>query len=294
MRANSGLLSALCVAGIAFAGPAHADDKVETLAPSSPWSLDYAEEKCRLARVFGDEANRTVLFFEQGAPGPSFSMSVGGASIDAMRAVREVDISFGPLLHEDVRHFIGEFEGLGRAIILTGIALDPELDVDEEQEALPVAPKAIDTQVAGGLTQIAVSRGSRTVVLETGALDKPFAALNQCAFDLIRHWGLDADQHRTMTRDAKWTNQKVVSRRIAQLYPASALQAGEMGFVRMRVIIETDGAVSECKIESATATDHLESPACREMRGASFEPALDLEGQPMRSYHTTTIVYIMG
>ena len=83
--------------------------------------------------------------------------------------------------------------------------------------------------------------------------------------------------------------QSLVTRR--QKVLPEALRKGESGIFRLRVIVEADGKISDCVINNATITESLESPACREMRGANFEPALDKDGNPMRSFYTTQIVY---
>jgi TonB family protein len=62
----------------------------------------------------------------------------------------------------------------------------------------------------------------------------------------------------------------------------------------MRVVVSTQGTVEDCVILKATNTDRLDSPACRAMLNARFEPALDAAGQPMRSFHAESIVYQMG
>ena len=61
----------------------------------------------------------------------------------------------------------------------------------------------------------------------------------------------------------------------------------------MRVIVSEDGKVEKCSIDAST-TNELDSPACREMERAEFEPALDAQGEPFRSYYATTITYMMS
>ena len=68
----------------AFAGAAaRADEQpVTVLKPASEWNLNYAEDRCRLGRLFGGETDETIFWIEQSAPSASFSWLIaGGASI---------------------------------------------------------------------------------------------------------------------------------------------------------------------------------------------------------------------
>ena len=89
----------------------------------------------------------------------------------------------------------------------------------------------------------------------------------------------------------KWKNEKKIARRIQKKYTRSALNRGEQAILRMRVIVEADGTVSECEIYDATKTERIETNACEEMDRAEFDPALDANGNPMRSFYTSNIIY---
>ena len=47
------------LAALSFASPLHADDKNApvVLEPKGAWNIDFAEDKCRLARAFGSQEN---------------------------------------------------------------------------------------------------------------------------------------------------------------------------------------------------------------------------------------------
>ncbi|MEL6738005.1 MAG: TonB family protein, partial [Pseudomonadota bacterium] len=100
--------------------------------------------------------------------------------------------------------------------------------------------------------------------------------------------------HLTATRLPKWSNEASVVRRIVARYPGKALQRGEQAILQMRVIVDESGKVTSCKIDEATTAGNVESPACREMANAKFDPALDADGQPFTSYYSTSIIYRIG
>lgn len=141
---------------------------------------------------------------------------------------------------------------------------------------------------------VALKQGGREVRLETGPLGEAFKVLNQCTLDLLRDWGLDAERHLTMQSGPRWINQAALTRKITANYPTGALAQGEQAIMRMRVIVNEQGAVESCTILKATDTERLESPACRVMQGARFEPARDAAGQPFRSLYVTSITYRIG
>ena len=141
---------------------------------------------------------------------------------------------------------------------------------------------------------VALKQGGREVRLETGPLGKAFDVLNQCTAGLLREWGLDPEQHLTRQNGPRWINQAALTRKITANYPTGALAQGEQAIMRMRVIVNEQGAVESCTILKATDTERLESPACRVMQGARFEPARDAAGQPFRSLYVTSITYRIG
>lgn len=61
----------------------------------------------------------------------------------------------------------------------------------------------------------------------------------------------------------------------------------------MRVIVDQEGKVAECHQHDASLLDAMKSPVCRLMERARFNPALDSERQPMRSYYVGLIRYVL-
>lgn len=292
------LIPAITV-GAAVGSPAQAAESAREpirLAPSSKWNADYAEKKCRLARVFGEGDEQHVLFFEQGGPDNRFGFSVAGPELKRFNRPSKITIEFGSLgPSQDVRPMVGDLETVGHALIYPGLGLTNEPRSDnEESETRILSSVLIDTDLAGEAESVTIRQGKRSIVFETGNLAAPMKVLNHCSVDLVRAWGLDPEKHRDMLRMPIWQNQEAVTKRIVDRYPSRALRRGEQGVIRMRAIVDAGGNVTSCEMVEATRTSALESPACREMRGARFDPALDAQGNPMPSYHLATIVYRIG
>lgn len=284
-----------------FAGPTVIQAKEREpviLAPSTPWQIDYAEEKCRLVRVFGEGEARHVLFFEQGAPGRSFGMTAAGPSFDLLAGPIEIGATFGKsTITQAANPYIGNVEKIGTAVIFTYVTFAPineQLPDSGADKGSRPGLSSVDAAFASSLDSVTiVGKWRAPITFATGEMGNPMAALNHCAFDLVSSWGLDAEALRNASRNPKWTNQNQVTRRIAATYPKKAKREGEIGFFRMRVMIDEGGTVTDCHLEEASQLVSLESPACKEMMRATFEPALDAQGKPIRSFYATTVSYIL-
>ncbi len=267
------------------------------LKPSSPWNVDFAEDKCRLTRIFGGDENSHLLAFQQYWPAKEAGLTVAGPAFDRFRSLQRTDVQFfdaqTPLR---TRPFTGTVEQYGSGVIYSSIRIT---------EGEPANTNSVDDPRSGGVPQldaaegdlvqfVALKQGGRTVRLETGPLGDAFKVLNQCTLDLLRDWGLDPEQHLTATSLPRWINQAALTRKIASEYPSAAYSQGEQAIMRMRVIVSEEGSVESCTIIKATDTERLESPACRVMQGARFEPARDAEGKPFRSLYVTSITYRIG
>ncbi|TMM48141.1 TonB family protein [Qipengyuania marisflavi] len=289
----SSALTALPVAGQA------ADKPPVVLEPSSNWHLDYADQKCRLAREFGGGENPHILIMDQNSPSGSFALTAAGRSFGSFTGRSDLFLTFGAGAEakEVKSYYKGQVDSYGAAVILTGISpysgTPPESEAvnqeTEEQDGL----SQLDESAAAAIDHIAVSQKSRRIIFQTGSLAPAFAAMNVCTFDLVGSWGLDVEQHKTRSRPPRLLNIETISDRIRKNYPRAAEMMGEQGFIRARVIVDEAGSVTDCSQENATKLVLLESPTCQIMQGAKFEPALDAKGAPMRSYYTMNVAYKM-
>jgi TonB family protein len=280
----------LALAALATAAPAHAAPVV--LTPSSQWSVDFADEKCRLIRTFGEGEDRHLLAFQQYWPSRRLGLTVAGSGLKRFVSRARTDLRVSES-QEPVRGtpFTGKVEGFGDAVIYSEVELDSR-DTGSEENTGGVA--MVDTAFGKQVQFLELRQGQRQVRLATGPMDAAFEVLNQCTMDLLRQWGLDAEKHRTALSGPKWLNRDALVRRITATYPSDASAQGEQGIMRMRVIVAADGSVESCTILKVTNTTRLDSPACEVMQRAKFEPARDAAGQPFRSFYATGITYQIG
>lgn len=287
----------LALTALALATPLAAAEAPVELAPSSKWNVDFAVDKCQLIRTFGKGENQHFLRFQQYSPGEAAGLTIAGPAFKRFRsrAVTELRFFEGQIPHR-TRPFTGTVEGYGDGIVFSGVTIDQGMPEQPAKDETPPAASVplLDTALGKQVQFIELRQGGRTVRLNTGPLDAAFEVLNRCSLDLLRDWGLDPDKHLTALSGPQWINQDVIVRRIQSDYPSDAAREGEQAILRMRVIVSEQGKVESCTLIDATVTKDLESPACRLMKSATFEPARDASGAPFKSYFATTITYRIG
>ena len=298
---GSFLFAAAISTGVLAPGAYSRDSEpAPVLAPSSSWHLDAADEKCRLARVFGEGPSKHVLLIDLDEPSDSVDFLVAGPAVRETKWNKPAGFQFGALepVYETfyTKGSFGEFEP-ALMTIATSLAETAEDSEDTEDESF-VENEAGLTRIpverfAGNETLSVVQNDETIVTLQLPNLIPALSALNQCAEDLVAFWGLDLEQHRTMQRGPEWTNAKTVIRRFISDYPSAGLRSGEQGAVRFVVLVDEKGEIIECRQSDATQLEDLKSPACRAMSRATFKPAIDANGQPMRSYYAEKIRYVL-
>ena len=277
---------------LAAALPATASEVIR-LEPSGPWNINYADDSCRLARAFGGKENPTLLSFERFDSTDSTQLLVSGDVLGT--AKREtVTVQFGPIEQAaEYTAMVGKFPGFGPALLIVDARFDgwrPDPDDATDVYDPPDFPEDREATIEW----IAFERNHHDkVVLATGSLDAPMAAMRQCTDELLTHWGIDVEAHRNLTRSAE-PRTSPVSWVDPNDYPSSLANDGYEGIVQFRLIVEKDGTPSSCHIQSSSRPEGFERVTCDSlMRRARFEPALDANGNPIRSYWRSTVRYTL-
>lgn len=288
-------LAAALLAGL-VAAPGHARDPV-TLQPLGDWEMaDPSPDSCNVVRFFGSEDQVHLLRFQQNWPSTGMELWTAGPAYRHFTMFEGVKLQLregGP--KATLRPVAGMLPGFGKAIITS---------VSQNQlTGGPETPAAAEGDGARGMTMLEPERGAAVefvslqrgsdpaVRLATGGLEVPFAMLNQCSLELLRQWGLDPDKHRTASRRVAWRNQAAIVRKVLGSYREAGLATGERGRINVRLIVDETGKVRDCTVLKSAATEKLDSPVCRIMAEAQFDPALDAEGRPFASFYATAVTY---
>ena len=267
-----------------------------TLKPTSAWQVDYADERCRLGRQFGEGKQTVLLLMDRFGPSESFRLTIAGQVVKTFVEKGDADIQFGPNEQQQQIAFLNGNLGKEPALVFSGSArIAPPSAAEtlaiknrEKTEWVVVEPISEDRQKA--VRHLRVGKPLRKpVMLETGSMRAPLAALDTCIDNLLISWGVDVEKHKTLSKQAeplkspgKWV--------VSSDYPTDMLSVGQPALVNFRLSIGPDGVPSACHIQATTRPKEFDNAVCKSvMRRARFSPALDAKVQPMPSYYQNTV-----
>lgn len=288
------LLSVLGVGNAAWAAK-----EPLVLKPSSKWFANYADDSCRLYRQFGTGKDTVFLVFDRFGPGESFNLTLGGMPFKYDGSSRDLRIQFGPQEQpQNISFFPGDF-GKGIPAVIGGSStnIGDLTDADRRQlkenlaAGKPIA-SLFGPERESAVTYILVGKPLRQPVrLETGAMLKPFEALDACIDNLVASWGVDVEKHKGLTKYATpvgsygdWIN--------SNDYPYEALSEGGQAIVHVRLSIDETGKPSACHIQQSTRGKGFDDAVCKALaKKAKFTPALGADGKPVASYWRQAVIF---
>lgn len=290
-------LAAAMPLALGLAHPAAARDPF-MLEPSSPWEIDYAADSCALRRTFGEGQQQTQLEMRRFAPGLSLQTTVASKIRMTTRSIRFRFGDEGEWTNLENPLFAELDDDLGGVIIRHSL-FEPPLDEDAEPEEwrqfyIDNDVPAMEAAAAASLENLTVMRAFKDdLTLRTGSLKAPIVALNQCIDDLMTHWGIDVEAHKTLTRSAHPVDSAWAAGMVR--YPPKMILQRAPGLVNVRLAIDETGRATECHIQMTLSDPEFEESSCADIqRTFEFEPALDKDGKPMKSYYVTTVMFSGG
>ena len=290
------LIAALAI--IAIGAPAFAQSSKEPLVlkPASAWHVDYADDRCRLAREFGAGEEQVYLFMDRYGPDDYFRLTIAGKPVKTNIEKAEATLQFGPGEQEQQLYFLNGNLGTMPALIFTNrarISAPTEAELvalknADEDTWINIAPISEDRQKAVKFLKIGKPL-RRATTLETGSMRGPFAALDKCVDNLMTTWGIDTQKHKTLKSSVK--PQQSPGRWVVSTdYPLDMLRSGQSAIVEFRLSIGPDGKPTACHIQSTTRPKEFDDAVCKSvMRRARFDPALDADGKPLASFYRNTV-----
>lgn len=291
MKLQLSMIAALVAAGLSQ--PAAARDPL-VLEASSAWELDYAADSCALRRNFGEGDQRTQLEMRRFQPGIGLQATVvTKATKMARRNFRYRLDPAGEWKDVDMpiyAHFADKFEGVIFSFGLVEAPLEGDSKPEEWAEFFQTVDfRSLEAEAAGTVQSITLSRAFKDdLVLKTGSLKAPLIALSDCVNELTTHWGIDVEAHKTRTRSAVPVTIARVSRMLD--YPPRMLRENLPGLVNIRLDVDETGVVTDCHIQMPLSDPEFEKESCTKVkRGLKFDPALDKDGNPMKSYYVTSV-----
>lgn len=264
------------------------------LMPSGPWHVDYSRDSCNLLRDFRDDSGVLMtLKIQQYEPHGSLEVGLIGEGARFPSDYDPVEMTFQPggKTKTSAVSFSEVLDVGGKAT--PAITADGANPLGASTPGLQLPPAASPAQLAA-MTEFTVTdlRAARSFDFQTGPLDQAFAALDACTADLVRHWGLDPAQQRTLTRPTPkgdpggWVT--------TSDYPYSALVTGISASVHVRMMIGVDGKLTDCKVQDVHPAPVLGDHTCALlMKRARFHPAHNATGAAVPSFVTTNVYWFM-
>ncbi len=269
--------------------------------PSSQWVLDFADERCTLARNFGSGDETLLLRIDSFGNWNNFHLTVVGKAVPYPRTPagagsyrltgdaesRDARLLFGTLGKD--RLPAASLEMQFRPLIQPG---DWQKLSDKEKAAyrvrlghsMPEFDRSVDT------IKIAFGRGA-LVELHLGNMAEPLVAMRACIADLYKSWGMDPEVENQLSRVAEPLPSTV--KQVKARYPGGALLQGLSAFVPVRLLVDADGEATSCIVQAPEAGADFKRAVCDNLAG-KFKPALDASGHPVASMYHTSVVYLIG
>ena len=279
-----------------------AEDEAQILEPVGPWQLDMGENKCRIARVFGEDGQQTLFYLEQWDPSSAAHWLVAGPPLEKYKSWRDTRFHFGPGGAEDEFRFqestMGEW---GNAIShfsgLSSLDTREDDDPDADYAAKPRGLPGMNAEAGANINRLTLSQSRRpAVVLELGEMKNVMVAMNDCMANLVEHWGFDVEEQKTVQSPPKVTNLARITKRIVDYYPHDAQRKGAQADFHLRLTVAADGSFKSCTLLNQTLApdfDMERHPCTAFERIGEFEPALTANGTPVESFYTVRIRYVM-
>jgi hypothetical protein len=295
--------------------------------------VDYADNNCRLIRVFGTGKDSVKLVFEQVAPrAPMTVMLVGnvrpesGNNLLAFAPLNDVEISRGQsleavdssasvvfwprrlgrgrwgLIPETLAAGMRKADPVGAA---ASVSTPSDLsaphvkwkdhDWSIQREDQWQAEDAAFSTRADQVTALVLNPGrSGSVSLQTGALAKPFQALEQCASDSLKDWGIDPAVEATIVTGAHPVTDPQSAFSSGD-YPQAALQSLKEDNFDVWLNIDAQGGIASCRVISDFATAEINNAICGMIRRKErFVPARTKDGTAVPDFYTQAFVFRMG
>ena len=272
------------------------------LAPSSKWNLHVADDSCRLLRTFGEGKNKVAFYLERFEPGQSFSMLVAGSPFRSISSRNYADVRFGDAQQPvEVKFMPGSLADYDPALIFrstrfgAGQSEENESETSEDSNSGRATTKRFRPEQEAAIDYISVNRaGMKEVVLETGSMGAPMAAMRQCTDNLLTTWGIDIDKHRSLASRPKPLTPPQSWLKSSD-YPKGLVRQGVQGIVNFRLSVDPTGTPTACHIQQSTRPVEFDKTVCDLlMRRARFEPAVTKNGEAIASYWRNTVVFTVG
>ena len=157
-----------------------------------------------------------------------------------------------------------------------------------------IEERAFDDRAARVET-VALNPGKwRAVILRTGSLSAPLRALEKCASDSLKDWGVDPAVDATIVdRPHPATDPSGIF--TSDDYPSQAISAGKESRFHVWLNLDSAGRVTTCRVISTFATPEINDKMCRLVQERQqFVPARTADGTAVASYYVESFAFVIA
>ncbi|MCJ1960313.1 TonB family protein [Novosphingobium mangrovi (ex Hu et al. 2023)] len=300
MRRTGWAIATVC--GLLTAPDAQAKPDTFVLEASSPWNVDWADNACLLQRMYGEGEEGVLLRFMNFTPDYTYQIQLTGGPAKLNLPHRDIDVAFAPFPSYEADAIAAKVDDTYDSLLFTTeIAIDhDELDrMDADQRASALAkgeepnPHFV-RPVAGEVDHFDVDLGPRTLRFNTGALEKPLAALRTCTRDLLRQWGVDPDVQDQVAYEARPAGDGELRRQMGLKFPRNLIRKGAQARVNVVVTVDPQGKMQGCRVPLSQNDPRFDELVCERMTNLTFEPARLADDTPVTSYWAVTATFILN
>jgi hypothetical protein len=267
---------------------------VQVYKPAGQWAVDYGDDYCRLARNFSDGTNTMALALERIHPGPDMRLILVGPDLKTYRSAEEIGWHFTPADPERKARATHSQTADGKQWYNLGLVTIAPAALPKPGTQPPAYDRGAEQAAAKGKSGIVLDSAlAAPVQIDTGDLAAPVAALQACADDLAKSWGLDPAKLKSEKSPAipagggaGWLPQGTIA------FADFAKLAG--GSNQVRLMVDAAGKPTACAIHWATLDQTSNDKICKTlMDKARFTPAMDASGQPMAGVWVASPMFLM-
>jgi hypothetical protein len=303
MRQFRNALLALATFGAAI--PAQAAGKPILFTPVSDWRLVEKDDVCVVQRDFEGGRHKITADFSSVSYGDGFVVKLDSSLSLGTRPARprtrfEPDTS----LKYQASGYRTVPKGGGRNVVFPALVYRNDL---YSNEAKTPAEGSKNAAVLDALERDHVQRDQREaeitglyvaaayeqdILLQTGELHTVMEQFRACLGRLAEREGFDVATLAGISRSPQPKNLQVWVNKLATGGPGSWMFDGRHATIDIRLIVDAQGNAVDCRVRDNGQGNEFEHSFCNaSLKYASFEPALDDQGDPTRGYFATRIIY---
>jgi TonB family protein len=257
------------VLAMSSAAAAAADPKQ----PTGKWVAEFAEHECILSRAYGTPKDVLILAFQK------LPMQAG-IELNVLKTGKRTDSAHG-------RARVGFLRGTSVDVAFGAYRVGPNI----RKISVGLADESYRSVAESGVVSLSIPRE-----LEEGFTVPGFGAalniLDRCVVNLGEAWGISKDQQTRVGRPAKLIEPESLFD--SNDYPDGALKEDASGRTIVRYVVDEAGRSSDCVVLKTSGNKFLDLATCSKLlKRARFEPALDVQGRPMRSISVTAVNWLI-